>query len=522
MRIRLLVRPSPAEAFEWEHPGPRIRIGRGDDCELIFRGESAQLVSTGHAQVELSPSGARLTDLGSRNGTFVNGTALAAAARLAIGDHIYLGRAGPRLEVLWLDCSTAGGPATGFARTAPNGHDYVGPAPILTPMAPAGRTLRVFIGSPGDVKLERETAARVLQGFANAYAGVCHIESILWEDYPMAATDTFQGQIPRPSQFDLFVCILWSRLGTPLHESHRRADGSRYESGTEFEYEDALASWRQRKAPDILVYRKQAASLIATTDKDALEKIGQQTKVEAFFEKHFRADDGSFKGAYTEFGNAGDLEERLKLHLGTVIKRHIEKLGLAHDEVQNARRITWHGDPYRGLEVFDFEHKDIFFGRTRAVSAVIGAWQKQAAEGSPFVLVVGASGSGKSSLVRAGVIPMLTRPGVVDGVAAWRRAVFRASTAGDNLWLGLAEALLAPAALPELRDRGSHDVRLAQLLKEAPVRALEEIKRAVGGAEASNGQRTDRGRNLVLLLDQLEEVFTLANVAPGERTAFSL
>ncbi|HVA51057.1 MAG TPA: DUF2610 domain-containing protein [Pirellulales bacterium] len=524
MRIRLLVRPSPAEAFEWEHPGPRIRIGRGDDCQLIFRGEPADSVSKGHAQVDLSPSGAQLTDLRSRNGTFVNGAPLVGATRLAVGDHIYLGRAGPRLEVLWLDLAamaTASTASTAFRRRAPDGEDYAGPAPILASAAPAERTLKVFIASPGDVKLERETAGKVLQNLANAYSGVCQIESVMWEDYPMAATDTFQAQIPRPSQFDIFVCVLWSRLGTVLHESHRRADGSRYESGTEFEYEDALEAWRRRKVPDIFVYRKRAESFISKTDvRRAREELDQQEKVEAFFEKHFRAADGSFKGAYSEFSDAGDFEDRLKAHLNAVVTRHIQKLGLADHEVQNARRVTWQGAPYRGLEVFDFEHKDIFFGRTRAISAVIGAWQKQAAEGRPFLLVVGASGSGKSSLVRAGVLPMLARPGVVSGVAAWRRAVFRPSAAGGNLWLGLAQALLATEALPELRQRGCHDPRLAQLLREVPVKALEEIGRTLAAANSPANGQPGRQSNLVLLLDQLEEAFTLADVTAGDRTAF--
>ena len=38
MKIRLRVRPSPTESFEWQHPGPRIHIGK-EDCEFVFRGE---------------------------------------------------------------------------------------------------------------------------------------------------------------------------------------------------------------------------------------------------------------------------------------------------------------------------------------------------------------------------------------------------------------------------------------------------------------------------------------------------
>ena len=40
------------------------------------------------------------------------------------------------------------------------------------------------------------------------------------------------GNIPKPSDFDIVICILWSRLGSPLNEKYRRADGSPCESGT--------------------------------------------------------------------------------------------------------------------------------------------------------------------------------------------------------------------------------------------------------------------------------------------------
>jgi eukaryotic-like serine/threonine-protein kinase len=56
--------------------------------------------------------------------------------------------------------------------------------------------------------------------------------------------------------------------------------------------------------------------------------------------------------------------------------------------------------PFRGLNVFDFEHAPIFHGRTRAIGGVLEALEGQLRAQRPFVLVVGASGSGKSSLLR--------------------------------------------------------------------------------------------------------------------------
>jgi WD40 repeat protein len=59
-------------------------------------------------------------------------------------------------------------------------------------------------------------------------------------------------------------------------------------------------------------------------------------------------------------------------------------------------------NPYRGLESFETQHKDLFFGRT----AIVDRLQEFIVR-NPFTVVLGASGSGKSSLVKAGLIPQL-------------------------------------------------------------------------------------------------------------------
>ena len=65
--------------------------------------------------------------------------------------------------------------------------------------------------------------------------------------------------------------------------------------------------------------------------------------------------------------------------------------------------------PYRGLQTFDEEHAEFFFGRDADIQRLV-----EKLKGTRFLIVLGPSGSGKSSLVRAGLVPAL-RNGVMPG-----------------------------------------------------------------------------------------------------------
>src|SRR4051794_7624170 len=75
--------------------------------------------------------------------------------------------------------------------------------------------------------------------------------------------------------------------------------------------------------------------------------------------------------------------------------------------------------PYRGLRAFEEEHADLFFGRTGDAQRLV-----EKLKTSRCLAVLGASGSGKSSLVRAGLIPAL-RHGAIAGSDCWTVRVFR-------------------------------------------------------------------------------------------------
>src|SRR4051794_7577099 len=120
--------------------------------------------------------------------------------------------------------ATGAGPSVSLrhppaGRTQLRGQRKGGPMPALT--------LKVFISSPGDVGQERVVATHVLERIRGAFGGLVELEPILWEHEPLRATGHFQEQIPPPSESDIVVCILWSRLGTrPLQGAAPPAAGA--------------------------------------------------------------------------------------------------------------------------------------------------------------------------------------------------------------------------------------------------------------------------------------------------------
>ena len=414
-------------------------------------------------------------------------------------------------------------------------------------------SISIFISSPGDVGREREIARRVLGRLQGEFQGRAQLEPYFWEYEPMLASRDYQGNIPSTADFDIVVCILWSRLGSRLHSSYRRPEGGVYESGTEYELETARAAAASRAdgTPDLLVYVNKSQPIIPPRPKDAREAAtAQLDKLDAFIERWFRDHaEGVWRAASNSYRNLAQFEQNLEGHLRKLIERRLPKA--AAEEPVHATPDWTKGSPFRGLQVFDFEHEKIFFGRTKAIDDVLTALRRQwVNRGSAFVLVLGASGSGKSSLVRAGVLPLMIQPGVMEGVGLWRRAVMRPSDAGSDLFAALAAALVQPDALPELLSSGKTAEQLAMQLREKPgavevrveenlshasdlqrVQARNDLERQAEGYDRE-GRMEDAAQvrttaaqlkppvaRLALVIDQLEELFTLG-VAAEQRDRF--
>jgi tetratricopeptide (TPR) repeat protein/energy-coupling factor transporter ATP-binding protein EcfA2 len=139
--------------------------------------------------------------------------------------------------------------------------------------------------------------------------------------------------------------------------------------------------------------------------------------------------------------------------------------------------------PYRGLNAFQEEDKDIFCGRQRLIEKLIEKTKE-----TRMLFIVGPSGSGKSSLVLAGMIPAL-KNGATDGSKNWQ--YFPRIVPGSNPLKGLAFALGKVYQQP-----ADWLTQETEKLKQDPRHLLNTIESA--GSEPA-----------VLIVDQLEEVFTL-------------
>src|SRR6516225_11152833 len=262
----------------------------------------------------------------------------------------------------------------------------------------------------------------------------------------------YLGVMPNTAEFDLVICILWARLGSLLAPTLRMPDGSAPASGTDCEIGWALDhAGKNKGVPPLRVYRNCSKPTPPLEPKEEREAfLRQWDSVQEFFARREANSEGDFAGVFNNYCNLQEFEELFRGHFRDFLLEQVDQE--ASQKLLSRKVGPWKSSPFRGLNVFDFEHAPIFHGRTRAIGRVLEAFEAQVRAQRPFVLVVGASGSGKSSLVRAGVLPLLTQPGTIEGAELWRRAITRPGAGGGSgdCFDALAGALLEASALPAL------------------------------------------------------------------------
>jgi WD40 repeat protein/transcriptional regulator with XRE-family HTH domain len=176
------------------------------------------------------------------------------------------------------------------------------------------------------------------------------------------------------------------------------------------------------------------------------------------------------------------------------------------------------GSPYRGLSVFDEQDAGWFFGRDAVTTEVLERMSRRLA-GAGLLVVSGVSGAGKSSLLRAGVLPRIRAAGLpgAPGSRSWPCLVLTPTRAPLDE-LALRVAVLAGADAVAVR-RGL-DTAPAWFALTAWQAALAR-PRGPGDSAGLAAERDTppRHRRVVLVVDQFEEVFTQC-AEEGQRRAF--
>ena len=153
------------------------------------------------------------------------------------------------------------------------------------------------------------------------------------------------------------------------------------------------------------------------------------------------------------------------------------------------RRFT---NPFPGLRPFETDEYRLFFGREGQSDALITRLQR-----ARLLAVVGTSGSGKSSLVRAGLLPAL-RGGMMAGAGSgWRICIMRP---GSDPFGNLSHALADRDVLPEAG--GGLPPAETEALIEATLR-----RGSLGLVDAARQARLADNEKLLVVVDQFEELF---------------
>ena len=308
------------------------------------------------------------------------------------------------------------------------------------------RTVKLFVSSPVDVAPERGRVQAVAAKLNRDYDGIVRFETVLWEEHFYKADRSFQPQIQQPDACDILISIFWARVGTELPADFARMpNGKPYPSGTAYELLTALEASKAKGLPDVYVFRKTADAALPTADPERRRQAQVQLDaLEAFWNEWFKSEQGHFKAAFQTFGNTDEFEHQIE----ELLRQWL------HAQHLLGPRLRWpkeKGSPFPGLAAFEAEQSAVFFGRDRAIDEARRRLVGAAERDTPFLLIVGASGSGKSSLARAGLMPRMTTPGVAAAIDLWRAAIMNPGEGQAGPVAALAAALFA--ALPELADK---------------------------------------------------------------------
>ncbi len=207
-------------------------------------------------------------------------------------------------------------------------------------------------------------------------------------------------------------------------------------------------------------------------------------------------------------------------YISTVRKRGyqvVTDVAFADERIRGSpsTRSWTEGSPFRGLLPFETGHAVLFFGRARATAELLTALRAQRSSGCAFVLVTGPSGSGKSSLIHAGIASSLRREAGSGGI----RAVAFASFAARPQGMAPHEALVVAMTQWEVFGRPIFLDTERQTLAKALLEDMPSVLDRIAYSLRSHTHKRE-GDGALLVVETLEALVATPAVPSLECSAF--
>ncbi|EIC22039.1 nSTAND1 domain-containing NTPase [Thiorhodovibrio frisius] len=366
--------------------------------------------------------------------------------------------------------------------------------------------VRIFVSSPTDVDHERAIVKDVVERLAQEYLPYFPLRAILWEEEALTADRTFQAGLTQPSECEIVLVILWTRLGSPLPD-----DPYHGMTGTEWEFIDAVTNSDDEGLPEVLVFKKATSKLVDITDAEkAQEAITDRRRLEDFFRSHFFNEDNTFRRAFRTFDGDAQFRELIEGQLRKLLNRRVSA-----ERRAAAGEHQWRGSPFRACQAFEPGDERVFTGRETELRELTERLQARAEAGAGVVLLSGPSGSGKTSLLRAGMVSRLTRPFRVERIAAVRCCLVSPPSLPQDPLVALAESLCAESCLGDaLGGFGLDAPALATLLAQDPAVGARQLSAAL--QHSARVQILEGQVRLAIIVDPLDVLFDAPEEADSE------
>ncbi|WP_372625247.1 winged helix-turn-helix domain-containing protein [Arsukibacterium sp.] len=182
---------------------------------------------------------------------------------------------------------------------------------------------------------------------------------------------------------------------------------------------------------------------------------------------------------------------------------------------QSVSKHSWQqGSPFPGLQAYDARYASVFFGRGAQIDTLLSRIAQQIKFGRDFCLLLGPSGSGKSSLINAGVMPNLMQAGGFNGVEVLSySSLDLADVSKDQLFSSLASVLLDWELNDEPVFAGDSAASLADKLQQQPETLLQQCRQLL-----ANGRQYTR--RFALFVDRLEVLLSSPLFSEPQRSGF--